>query len=305
MVYELFSRRNSTKLKSDVYEYEHIPHNFRTQFAMLISEVVNEFKSGYWTKSSRFWELMVKEIQIELGLLKLSNNVRYTLSKDNYVNNVMSFLLTTDNKTALDVMDLLVFYHHAYSITEYSVKEKWQEAINRINRKLKENSLGYEIVENQLIRIDNQFIHNEVVKNAIHLLQEHQFHAVSEEFLKAHEHYKQGDYKDAVVNAGKSFESTMKTICSKNGYKYDAQRDTANTLIKHLFDNELIPSYMQNHIQGLKQALENSAHVLRNKNGGHGQGDVIVDVDDSIVRYTLNLCATNIVFLVERYKETK
>lgn len=305
MVFELFSRRNTTELREDVYEYDEIPLSFRTQFAMLIGEVVNEFKSGYWTESSRFWKYLEKEIQIELGLLKLSNNVRYSQSIDSYLNNVMAFLLSTDNKTALDVMDLLVFYHHAYSNTEYKFKEKWQRAIKRINRKLKENSLGYEIVENQLIRIDNQFIHNEVVKTAIQLLQEHQFQAVSEEFLKAHEHYKQGDYKDAVVNAGKAFESTMKTICSKNGYRYDAQRDTANTLIRHLFDNELIPSYMQNHIQGLKQALENSAHVLRNKNGGHGQGDVIVDVDDSIVRYTLNLCATNIVFLVERYKETK
>lgn len=305
MVFELFSRRNSTELRNDVYEYDEIPRSFRTQFAMLIGEVVNGFKSGYWTDSSRFWQHVEKEIQIELGLLKLGYNVRYNHSSDNYLNNVMAFLLSTDNKSALDVMDLLVFYHHAYSNTDNNVKEKWQRATKRINRKLKENSLGYEIVENQLIRIDNQFIHNEVVKTAIQLLQEHQFHAVSEEFLKAHEHYKQGDYKDAVVNAGKAFESTMKTICSKNGYNYDAQRDTANILIKHLFDNELIPSYMQNHIQGLKQALENSAHVLRNKNGGHGQGDVILDVDDSIVRYTLNLCATNIVFLVERYKETK
>jgi len=251
-LFELFSRRNGMVKESDVYEYDVVPNNFRIQFAMLISDVVNEFKSGYRTNSSVFWERMVKEIQIELGLLNLKSSVRYEHSQDFNVDYVMSFLLGTDNKTALDVMDLLVFYHHGYSNNDYSIKEKWERATNRINRKLKENSLGYEIVDNQLIRIDNQYIHNEVVKTAIQLLQEQQFHAVSDEFLKAHEHYKQGDYKDAVVNAGKAFESTMKTICSKNGYRYDAQRDTANTLIKHLFDNELIPPYMQNHIQGLK-----------------------------------------------------
>ncbi|MEK4245289.1 hypothetical protein MKZ20_08090 [Psychrobacillus sp. FSL K6-2684] len=304
MVFELFSRRNSTEPRNDVYEYDEIPLSFRTQFAMIISQVVNEFKYRYVTDSSRFWEDAEFQTQIELGLLNLESTVRYNHSYNSNVNNVMSFFLSTNNKSALDVMDLLVYHHHAYSNSTYTVKEKWQIATDRINRKLKENSLGYEIVENQLIRIDNQYIHNEVVKTAIQLLCEQQFDAVSEEFLKAHEHYKQGDYKDAVVNAGKAFESTMKTICSKNGYNYDAQRDTANTLIKHLFDNELIPSYMQNHIQGLKQALENSAHVLRNKNGGHGQGEVVLEVDDSIVRYTLNLCASNIVFLVERYKET-
>ncbi|PIC94558.1 hypothetical protein CSV69_16080 [Sporosarcina sp. P26b] len=303
MVFELFSRRNSTELKIDVYEYDEILLSFRTQFAMLISEVVNEFKRGYISDSSRFWDYVVSEVQIELGLLNLRGTISYNHSPDSKVNYLMSFLLSTDDKSALDVMDLLVFLHHAYSSSTSSVKEKWEMAVKRINRKLKENSLGYEIVGNQLIRVDNQYIHNEVVKTAIQLLQEHQFHAVSDEFLKAHEHYKQGDYKDAVVNAGKAFESTMKTICTKNGYDYNAQRDTANTLIKHLIDNELIPSYMQNHIQGLKQALENSANVLRNKNGGHGQGEVVLDVDDSIVRYTLNLCASNIVFLVERYKE--
>ncbi|MGE7915816.1 DUF7014 domain-containing protein [Lysinibacillus xylanilyticus] len=60
-----------------------------------------------------------------------------------------------------------------------------------------------------------------------------------------------GDYKDAIVNAGKAFESTMKTICSKNGYSYDARKDTANTLIRHLFDDGLIPSYMQTHFHRL------------------------------------------------------
>lgn len=52
MVFELFSRRNTIELREDVYEYDEIPHSFRTQFAMLISEVVNEFKRGYITDSS-------------------------------------------------------------------------------------------------------------------------------------------------------------------------------------------------------------------------------------------------------------
>ncbi len=305
MVFELFSRRNNTELREDVYEYDVIPHNFRIQFAMLIGEVVNGFKSGYWTDSSRFWQHVEKEIQIELGLLKLSNNVRYNHSSDNYLNNVMAFLLSTDNKSALDVMDLLVFYHHAYSNTDYKVKEKWQRAIKRINRKLKENSLGYEIVENQLIRVDNQFIHNEVVKTSILLLQEQEFHAVSEEFLKAHEHFKNGDYKDAIVNAGKSFESVMKKICSEQNYPFNAQKDTASALINILMKNEFIPAFMQNQFVGLKNTLENSVPTLRNKFGGHGQGEAIINVPESIVRYTLNLCATNIVFMVERYKEIK
>lgn len=305
MVFELFSRRNNKELKEDIYEYDLVPQSFRIQFAIIISGVVNGFKERHHTDSSRFWKKIVTEIEVEFGILSLEASLAYNKSNDYNLNSVMSFLLSTSNEKALDVMDLLVFYHYIYAQYNHDIKEKWQVAIDRINKKLKENSLGYEIVENQIVRIDNQFIHKEIVKESIKLLQDQNFNAVSQEFLKAHKHYKEENYKDAIVNAGKAFESTMKTICSKKGYLYDAQKDTASTLIRHLSDNKLIPSYMNNHIHGLKQALENSASVLRNKNGGHGQGDRIIEIDESIVRYTLNLCAANIVFLVERYKETQ
>ncbi|MFC5603158.1 STM4504/CBY_0614 family protein [Sporosarcina koreensis] len=303
--FEVYSRRHGIVIPSDTYNYDKIPIDFRNQFINIITKVFSNFEYRTITKSSAFWKEVADEIKIEMGLLNYTrfNDGLSGLPHD--VHCVMAYFLECDDRQAIDIIDLLIHYHYAYAVKHQEYQKDCSVVFDKINKKFKHNSLGYEIVTNQLVRIDNQFIHSEVVIRAINLLVEESFTSVSDEFLKAHEHYKDGDYKDAVVNAGKAFESTMKTICSKNGYNYDAQRDTANTLIRHLFDNELIPSYMQNHIQGLKQALENSAHVLRNKNGGHGQGDVIIEVDDSIVRYTLNLCATNIVFLVERYKETK
>lgn len=304
-VFEVYSRRHGIIKSTDIYEYDKIPIAFRNQFINIITKVFSDFIYRQITISSIFWEEVADEVKVEMGLLNYTVANPGLSDLPTNVHWVMAYFLECDDREAIDIIDLLVHYHYNYAHKHTEYKDKCSIAFNKINQKFKQNSLGYEIVNNQLIRIDNQFIHSEVVIGAINLLVEESFTSVSDEFLKAHQHYKDGDYKDAVVNAGKAFESTMKTICSKNGYNYDAQRDTANTLIRHLFDNELIPSYMQNHIQGLKQALENSAHVLRNKNGGHGQGDVIIDVDDSIVRYTLNLCATNIVFLVERYKETK
>ncbi|MEC1303061.1 STM4504/CBY_0614 family protein [Lysinibacillus capsici] len=304
-LFELFSRRNGIVEQTDIYIYDIVPIEFRNQFVNIITKIFSDFQYRTITLSSTFWEEVADEVKIEMGLLNYTNLNPSLANMPHDVKCVMSYFLECDDRQAIDIIDLLIHYHHKYAYEHKFYQNDCAIAFNKINQKFKHHSLGYEIVKNQLIRIDNQFIHSEIVIRAINLLVDESFISVSDEFLKAYEHYKQGDYKDAVVNAGKAFESTMKTICSKNGYKYDVQRDTANTLIKHLFDNELIPSYMKNHIQGLKQALENSAHVLRNKNGGHGQGDVIVDVDDSIVRYTLNLCATNIVFLVERYKETK
>jgi hypothetical protein len=49
--------------------------------------------------------------------------------------------------------------------------------------------------EGSLVTINSQYIHSEVVKPSIALLQEKHFHGASDEFLKAHEHYRKGRYK--------------------------------------------------------------------------------------------------------------
>lgn len=301
--FELFSVRNNPKVKSDVFKYEKVDQKCRIQINFILQEIIPPNKVNF----ESIWKNLGFNLCKELGVMNLG--AKYTA-----YGNVTDYLIGASDKDYIDALDYIIYFIHNSGENFDRAYRDWDIRngleiiawkVKEINFRLRQHSIGYEAIEGRLVRIDNQYIHNEVVKNAIQLLYDMDFKSVTDEFLKAHEHYKQGDYKDAVVNAGKAFESTMKTICSKNGYNYDAQRDTANTLIRHLFDNGLIPSYMQTHFQGLRQALENSAHVLRNKNGGHGQGDVIVDVDDSIVRYTLNMCATNIVFLVERYKETK
>ena len=38
---------------------------------------------------------------------------------------------------------------------------------------------------------------------------------------KAYEKRRKGDNKNAILEAGKAFESTMKIICDKQGYTYD------------------------------------------------------------------------------------
>lgn len=279
---------------SDVYQYEDIPITFRNQFVLIINDIL----SSEHREFNDFWEFVHKQIMIEFGVLRLETGYREN-------DQIFNYLLKCDNVQALDIIDLLVHYFHFLGDKiDINLSPRCKTAFLRINQKLKQNSLGYEIVENQLIRIDNQYIHSEVVKNAIGLLQEQEFHSVSEEFLKAHEHYKDRDYKDAIVNAGKAFESVMKKICSEKHYTFNAQKDTASALINILLKNEFIPVIMQNQFVGLKNTLENSVPTLRNKFGGHGQGEAIIHVPESIVRYTLNLCATNIVFLVERYKET-
>lgn len=66
------------------------------------------------------------------------------------------------------------------------------------------------------------------------------FDGAEEEFRKALEYRRKGDNKNAILEAGKSFESTMKTICDKMGYTYDKAKDTAKSLISILEKNNFI-----------------------------------------------------------------
>jgi hypothetical protein len=95
------------------------------------------------------------------------------------------------------------------------------EAIAELNYRLRERGVGYQYENGVMIRMDSQFVHAEITKKALSLLSSQQFSGAEDEFLSAHKHYREGDHKDAIVDAGASFESTMKCICDALGWTYD------------------------------------------------------------------------------------
>lgn len=169
------------------------------------------------------------------------------------------------------------------------------------NYRFKEHAVGYQFEGGEIVRVDFQYVHSEVVKPAISLLNTAGFEGASEEFLKAYEHYRKGRHGEAMTEALKAFESTMKTICDKNGWSYRGG-DTAKALINVVLSNGLVPKYMETHLAGVRQTLEAGLPTVRNKNSGHGQGLLAKKVPDYFAGYALHLAATNIVFLVEAHE---
>ena len=91
----------------------------------------------------------------------------------------------------------------------------------------------------------------------------------------------------------------MKIICNERKWKFN-QADTSKKLIQICFQNNLIPTFTQNQFTSLQSLLESGILTIRNKLGGHGQGQEMQKVDDGMTRYALNLTGTNIIFLVEQ-----
>lgn len=205
---------------------------------------------------------------------------------------------------ALDVVDICFKAINGYIRNNFEYKgctcERTDpdEAIAELNARFKQHGVGYQFESNEIIRVDSELLHAEVVKPVLSLLRAEGFEGPNEEFLNAHEHYRHGRHKECLNDALKSFESTMMTIASRRGWDVPPG-STAKTLIDKCFEKNLVPKSLTLHFTSLRSLLESGIVTIRNRTSGHGQGPEPVDVPEYIVRLGLNLTASCILFLVE------
>jgi hypothetical protein len=124
-------------------------------------------------------------------------------------------------------------------LNRINASELADEAIEELNGRFKEHGIGYQFINSEIIRIDSELIHSEVVKPALRLLNQRIYAGSQQEFLKAHEHYRHGNAKEALNECLKALESLMKAICEKRGWEYPTNA-TSKHLIQICLDHELI-----------------------------------------------------------------
>ena len=290
---------------SDTYQYTDLPKPFRVQVVHIWNRAVGDFMPLTYMRSSgpppSIWDSIEELIAEEHGSFRLGDD------RDSYHRVANYFLGVTEAEKALDVIEAVFLFieEKIRSNWDYArgmVKQHPDHAIDDLNQRFREHGIGYQYVGGQLIRIDSQYVHAEAVKPAISLLSEPGFEGPQDEFMKAHSHYREGDYKEAINDALKSFESTMKVICDQRRWPYDKNRDAAKALLDVLMREELIPSFLQNAFSGLRSVLEGAVPTARNRTSGHGQGATPTVVPGYFAAYVLHLTASNIVFLVEAHK---
>lgn len=307
-MYKLFSQRKREEENgiSDVYIYDKFCKAFRNQYLHIISDLfISHGEDRYFTFNGaiNFWEITCEGFAREKGLKCLSS---YSCG---YYNDRLAYERYADESSDEDFLDLLD-YTFTVIVSNEAVanivgKEKIDRAIEELNYRLKQHSLGYEFVNGNLIVKTNEQIHREIIKPALYLLHNEMFRGAEEEYFRAFDCFREGKNKDAILNAIKAFESVIKTICEKLKYPYNKDNDTAKQLLQHLSDNNFYPKYLENHLTGIRITLESGAPTLRNKKAGHGQGTEVSSVSDEYVEYALNLVATNMVFLVKLFNQKK
>lgn len=298
-IFDLFSKRQKRRRGEvpDVYTYNAIPQSLRVQLVQIITDGIGpEETFGGHEKS--LYELIHNSLCREYGVFAL-----HKTSRSDY-ESIANFVLQTEN-----VEQIIDFVELSLRVIDTEVRKKLgflyrhvrahpDATISEVNERFKEHGVGYEFVSGEIIRIDSQLLHAEVVKPTLSLLAGTQYKGANDEFLKAHEHYRHGRYKECLTECLKAFESTIKTICAIKGWTF-TQNDTAKVLIDICMTKGLFPSFLQTHLGNLRSILESGVPTVRNKLGGHGQGSTVTTVSEATARFALHSTATNILFFVE------
>ena len=309
-IIDLFSKRKAAAT-GDYLELQHVslPEKFRVQVVQLLLDGI-----GRWTELDRrippslqsplpandAWGQVFNAIRREHGLFALGE------PSDNPLGQCMTFMLRASTDQALDLIEyaLRVLDQQIRHLDPYFYQVRTgvtldpDAVIQEFNARCRENGVGYSYEYGRIIPSSSPYIHSQVVDPALVLVNDEGFRGAQEEFLKAHGHLRRGDYPSAIVDAGKAFESAMKTVCARKRWAYEPTA-AAKALVATLLKNGFFPSYMETHLTQLRCLLESGVPVVRNKEGAHGQGPEPVEVPRQVAEYAIHLTAANIVLMVK------
>ena len=248
--------------------------------------------------SYKIYSILLKE----LGLEKFSTEKHY---QDPFFRRIEGFFKEVEDvEIELSIVELV--FSNAIKLRRLSATERPSNLnfIKELNHRFRENGVGYQYENDQIIRVDSEFIHAEAVKPALQLLSNPMYKGAQEEFLKAHEHYRHGRYDSALTDCLKAFESTMKIIIHKRSWVCD-KNAASKKLIDCCLANELIPKFWTDQFNSLSNILTSSIGTPRNKLSGHGKGNDDIEVPEHLIQYVLHMTASTIVFLIKAEESLK
>ena len=283
---------------SDVFNYDEMPQGLRIQIVHILNDAVgDDYSNGKNFYRFNFIRDTLCREHERFNLVRNAKN-----PKDEVID---YFLQQEDVDKVLDVIELAFNTLFAMKVHNFSSKYHVNEgsitpnvAAQELNQRFIQHGIGYQYESGEIIRVDNQLAHKEIIKPALNLLGSDLYKGANHEFLKAHEHYRHSRYAESIIEASKAFESVLKIICDTHGWSY-AATDSTMKLLQIIFKNNLLPNFMESQFSAMRGLLESGTSVVRNKLGGHGQGAELVEVPSHMVRYALNTAASNILLLTE------
>ena len=307
-IFDLYSKRRKRAAQvgqPEIYCYEPIPVPFRIKVVHILRGAIGIPEQYGPPDLAHAWKLVHDIITREKGVFTLGEYGNYDKCCCDW------FLSTANTDDALDfievsfrVVDKCIGPLNQWEMESQGIGLGSADAIEELNGRFREEGLGYQYENAELMRVYNQFVHAEIVKPALVHLTGKPFEKADEEFMVAHEHYRHGDLKECVVAALRACESALKAVCTVMGWTFKPG-DRASDLIKLVRAKGLFPDYLGNGFDSYIAMLKTGLPEIRNNAGGHGEGPATTPVPEYIAGLALHMTAAYIVFLGEALKGTK
>ena len=157
------------------------------------------------------------------------------------------------------------------------------------------------LYEGRMIKIDTAQFELDLRQKALEQLRElkdcdPKFQAAYGELLSACEFLQKNDLTSAISNAGKSYESVLKVICS-------LQRGNADKLTKAYLETRsgVLPATMTP--EGFREKVLMALPFIRNNSSAdHGAGATSATISKPLAKLAINLAAALNTYLIEEYK---
>ena len=290
-VVDIFSKRQRRRRGEfpDVYQYVDLPAAFRTQVVFILADLFS-----YDRSRNEWFKAIHDTLAREIGVFRLHDRANNPWDEV-----TLFFLNTTNVDDALSVIETSIRAAVAAQEKDRHISYRMtpSQAVEELNTRFKEHGIGYQFESNEMVRIDSEFLHQEAMKPALQVLKATQYAGANEEFMKAHEHYRHRRHSEAINECLKALESTLKVICHRRKWRFDAKRDTANSLLDIVFEKGLLPDYLQSQFGTLRSLLQSGVPAVRNRESGHGAGEEPRHVPQHLAAYVLHLTASAIVFI--------
>ncbi len=211
---------------------------------------------------------------------------------------IEEFILKGPARYVLDATELfhdLLVKHVENQQRRLNLLADYQRGLNTI---FDDSSLPWRMLEGRIIRVDSQWLEQEIHGKAAELLSVRGFNGPLDEFQRARSALSSGDYKAAIHNANLALESTIKAILGVDKAK-------PGSLIRSLIDSKLVPEYHEGFLKAFEEHILRSVPTIRNVEGGvgHGQGTSVNEPPKSLAELAVNLAGVLIVYLIRRYLE--
>lgn len=290
-----------------------LPPEFRIQVARIWENTIGfNYETGMATINlagkEPFWKHIHDSIAQQKGTQYLTTKIHPNFG--DHISACLNYLTTSIEvdwviyliEVSFNVIEEVLPHAEPAYPGPYSPFLSETEAIDELNRRFRQHNIGYRYESGRIIKLSSEHVHEEVTQKTLNILAHPNFQGANQEFLNAHRHYQNGDYKEATTEASKALESTIITICNLKNWQLP-KNQTLQPLVKTLIDNNLIPLELESYYSSLRGILQGIG-TIRNNRAAHGQGQTTAPMPRHLAEFALNSAAVNILYLVEAYKET-